>query len=169
MWLSISTVMLFAVACLRPSAVYAAEITVDAAQRPQSEAISLRGSSNFQNGTNATSASPSPSPAPSNNSGSDNLPQWQQAVFAMIGCFGAMGCMLGLKLCTKCYGRIKRSLCATKGDDYDDGIDEARAVAESSSAAVRSKKAAGSSSKKQGRASKGKKGGYARVDQDEEW
>ena len=49
----------------------------------------------------------------------NSIPQWETAVFAMIGCFGAISCMLGLKAFTKCYGRIRRS-CAGTGDNVGD-------------------------------------------------
>jgi hypothetical protein len=88
------------------------------------------------------------STAGSNDGGGDSVPQWETAVFALVGCFGAIGCMLGLKCCTKVYGRTRRACCVSRDNNEDDTTDDSAVVFVNSSGTRKSKKGRGKEGKK---------------------
>lgn len=129
-----------------------------AAERPTSEQLQA---------ADTLSAVPSNSSGNSSSHGggdTSSVPQWETALSAIAGCFGAIFCMLGLKVCTKCYGRLYRA-CRSNSDSRD-GADEdddgAVVVINSSSKKPKKPKS------KPAKGSSGKGGkGYTRVEEDE--
>ena len=103
----------------------------------------------------------------SNGGDADSVPQWETAVFALIGCFGAIGCMLGLKGCTKCYGRARRSWCPSEDEEEVDEPEQTmlRPISRKSTSKGRS-----SSKPKKGKSfTETKSTRHSRADRDDEY